>query len=305
MTLALLQRRAPWLRDLLACPRCGGALAPRDEMLVCSTCTQSYPTHPHLDLLAPGKRPANEGPGDTAEMARRRLAWERRLERLPASGEREATARYLEVIAARLALGAVVLDLGCGTGAVLRAVGALQRGPLRLLGLDLSRPMLDAAYRVLRAEPRAVLARASTRRRLPLRDGAIDVVLRRLAPALPDEIGRVLRPGGAYVTASFGPAHWAELYDALPDLPRPRPPREPARDALLAHGFMEVEAYRWHGAETLTPMLALQRLLAGPAAFHMDERRDLALLHTLAERQGTPGQLLLETDAEVIVGTKR
>lgn len=304
MTLPSLQGRAPWLFELLACPRCGGTLAPRDGALVCAACTQPYSAHPHLDLLAPGKRPANEGPGDTAEMVRRRMAWERRLESRPASGEREATARYLEAIAARLRPGATVLDLGCGTGAILRAVGALQSGPLRLLGLDLSRPMLDAAYRILRAEPRAVVARASTRRRLPLRDGASDIVVRRLAPALPEEVWRVLKPGGAYITASFGPTHWSALYDALPALPRPRPPREPARQALLAHGFTGVEEYRWRGAETLTPALALQRLLAGPAAFHVDERRDLALLHALAERQGTPGRLWLETDAAVIVGIK-
>lgn len=304
MTPTLPWRRARWLLDLLACPRCGAALGPRDDALACAGCACTFPAWPHLDLLAPGKKPPNEGPGDTAEMARRRVAWERRLEGMPESGERRATDHYLALILAWLRPGAVVLDLGCGTGAMLRAIGARTGGDLRLLGLDIARPMLDASYRALRAEPRAVIARASTRRRLPLRDSCIDIALRRLAPALPEEVWRVLRPDGAYITASFGPLHWRALYDALPALPRPRPPRESAAEAMLAQGFVEVKSYPWQSTESLTPALALQRLLAGPAAFHVDPRRELPLLHALAERQGTPGRLLLETDAAVVVGRK-
>jgi hypothetical protein len=127
------------------------------------------------------------------------------------------------------------------------------------------------------------------------------VALRRLAPALPAEVLRVLKPGGAYVTASFGPVQWRELYDVLPELPRPRPARESAPDALRAQGFV-VEAYQhWQDAETISPADALDRLLMGPAAFHVDRARDLPRLHALAESQGTPGQLRLSTDADVVV----
>lgn len=291
----------PWLLDVLACPVCGKSLGLDGQRLACEGCGRAYPTRPHLDLLAPGKRPPNEGPGDSAEMVRRRLAWERRA---PSAGERAALERYLDAIRPRLASGAVVLDLGCGTGAVLRAVGARFPGSLALLGLDVSLPMLDACYHALRGEPRAAVARASTRRRLPLCNGTVDVVLRRLAPALPDEVLRVLKPRGAYVTASFGPAQWRELFDALPELPRPRAAREPACDVLRAQGFAAAEHHRWQDVETVTPDDALDRLRAGPAAFHVDRSRDLPRLHALAEQQGTPSHLRLTTDAEVAVGVK-
>jgi len=292
-----------WLLDLLACPLCGRSLAPVGDHLSCAD-EHTYPTRPYLDLLPPGKRPPNEGPGDTAEMARRRAAWERRLDDEAGSGERAALEHYLDTVAPRLVPGAVVLDLGCGTGDALRRLGARYSAPLRLIGLDIAMPMLDAAYRTLRREPRAVVARASTRRRLPLRDGSVDVALRRLAPALPDELLRVLRPGGAYVTASFGPNRWRELYDALPELPRPRAAREPAIDALLARGFAAAEYHTWRGAETVTAEGALDRLLMGPAAFHIDKDRDLPRLQALAVEGDPPGMLRLTTDAEVAVGIK-
>ncbi len=291
-----------WLLDLLVCPLCGQPLALNGEHLACDN-GHAYPTRPRLDLLPPGKRPPNEGPGDTAEMARRRAEWERRLDGAAASsGERAALEHYLDTVAPRLRPGAIVLDLGCGTGDALRRLGARYTDALALVGLDISVPMLDAADRTLRHAPRAVVLRASARRRLPLRDGTVDVVLRRLAPALPDEVLRVLKPGGAYITASFGPAHRRELYDALSALPRPKATREPALDALLAQGFAAVEHHAWRGAEMVTPAEALDRLLMGPAAFHLDRARDLPRLRVLADESGD--MLRLTTDIEVSVGVK-
>ncbi|MCA1600051.1 MAG: hypothetical protein LC769_13770, partial [Chloroflexi bacterium] len=108
---ATTSRQAPpsWLVDLLACPRCGQPLTVRQDLLTCAN-DHSYPTRPHLDLLPPGKRPPNEGPGDTAEMARRRAAWERRLDDEAGSGERAALEHYLDTIVPRVRPGAVVLD---------------------------------------------------------------------------------------------------------------------------------------------------------------------------------------------------
>ena len=291
----------PALLGLLACPVCGSALAPLGTALSCQGCGRLYPTRPHLDLLAAVRRPANEGPGDTAEMAQRRRAWEQRAMRRDA-GERDALQRYLDVIAPLVPAAGTVLDLGCGTGLALQELGRRISGPLLLVGLDISKPMLNAAYRTLRDEPRAVVLRASSRRRLPLRDAACDAVMRRLAPSLPAEVVRVLKPGGAYVVASFGPAHWQELYDLLPHLPRPQPPRVSARDQLASAGFAYIESHAWQGVESIPAGEALERVLLGPAGFHVDWTRDLPELRRRVAAAG--GQLRLTTDVQVSVAVK-
>ncbi|MFE9632565.1 class I SAM-dependent methyltransferase [Streptomyces sp. NPDC006463] len=94
-----------------------------------------------------------------------------------------------------------LLDLGCGTGIV---TTRLTRPGLRVLGADTSQGMAAMAAR--RGVP-AVLASAT---RLPVRPGSLDAVsavwllhlLREpgAVEAVVAEAGRVLRPGGVFVT---------------------------------------------------------------------------------------------------------
>jgi len=126
-----------------------------------------------------------------------------------------------------------VLDVGTGTGLVLRALRPLlachpggtppntPRGTprMRLIGVDLSPAMLAVARAAL---PEAVLV-VGDAAALPLADGSIDLVTYvTVLHLLPDadaafaECARVLRPGGRVVTATFGPS-------AAAVVPRPYP----------------------------------------------------------------------------------
>lgn len=112
----------------------------------------------------------------------------------------EATARAAREAVA-LQGGEQVLDVACGTGALLEALGA-EHADLRAVGLDLSLPMLSAARQRLGRVP-LIQAEAS---RLPLFDRSFDLVFcvnsfhyfRRPLAAL-HEARRVLRPGGRLV----------------------------------------------------------------------------------------------------------
>ena len=72
------------------------------------------------------------------------------------------------------AAGDVLLDVGTGTGAVGVYFADL---PLRYLGLDRSRPMLEVFRRKLgAAPPHLLLVQADSDRQWPVRDGAVAVV---------------------------------------------------------------------------------------------------------------------------------
>lgn len=103
-----------------------------------------------------------------------------------------------------------ILDVGCGTGALLHAL-SVSSSPSsatgQLTGIDPSREMLDVA--LIKLGPLVRLVEASAED-LPFRDGAFDIVvstsvfhyLRQPRQAL-QEIGRVLRPGGRVVITDW------------------------------------------------------------------------------------------------------
>ncbi|MET4726492.1 malonyl-CoA O-methyltransferase [Lysobacter enzymogenes] len=108
--------------------------------------------------------------------------------------------------------GACVLDAGCGSGRYL--LHALRRGAQRLIGVDLSAPMLaraDAELAAARAQARVALAQGDLAA-LPVADGVADLAVsalalghvERLLPALA-ELRRAVRPGGALLCSDFHP----------------------------------------------------------------------------------------------------
>jgi demethylmenaquinone methyltransferase/2-methoxy-6-polyprenyl-1,4-benzoquinol methylase len=122
--------------------------------------------------------------------------------------------------------GARPLDLCCGTGDLLAALGRVSPGPL--YGSDFCRPMLAAAREKLGGKARLIEADALA---LPLPDGSFDVVtvafgLRNLANYRLGlaEMHRVLRPQGLAAVLEFsqppgrlmGPAYQFYLRRVLP-----------------------------------------------------------------------------------------
>lgn len=103
-----------------------------------------------------------------------------------------------------------ILDVGCGTGALLHALSVSSSpcsAPGRLTGIDPSREMLEVALVKLGPSVRLVQGSAED---LPFPDGAFDIVvstsvfhyLRRPRQAL-QEIKRVLCPGGRVVITDW------------------------------------------------------------------------------------------------------
>jgi len=218
----------PAVLPILACPRCraehpfGNLKSPR-----CTTCgLEVGTTHPgFLDLIdtAVGGEP-------TATSAEQRLMESDLVARIYDRMWRPAFVRLLAGKGAGAALGGISgelfihkhslalddrpgpwLDLSCGPGVFARALAATAPGAL-VVGLDISRAMLDVAAQRTGGYTNVVLVRADAHA-LPFVDGAFGGVNNAGALHAYDdpelvfrEIRRVLRPNGIYVGSTFAEA---------------------------------------------------------------------------------------------------
>lgn len=127
----------------------------------------------------------------------------------------------LEAVAAYLAAGAPYgagLDLCCGTGAGMRMLRPLCRGPV--VGLDVSHGMLDAGRRRLAdlaglewVRGDALAAPFQARFDVVTSFGATGHILSGDQPRFVAEVARLLGPGGRFVTVtSYLPPPWSPRY---------------------------------------------------------------------------------------------
>lgn len=127
--------------------------------------------------------------------------------RVPARIPNARAARLVaEVVGAEPLDGRIVVDVGCGRGGALALVGASST-PRAALGVDL----VIGGAGSLPSLPGTTFAGADAEH-LPLADGSVDVVLNiesslhyPCRPCFFAEVGRVLRPGGAFLHTDLWP----------------------------------------------------------------------------------------------------
>jgi len=188
------------------CPNCQAELEPADQTLRCANGHSFDLSRDGYVNLMPAGRLSGGPAGDSPEMIRARRDF-------------FDQGHYSPVMAAVAAMvGAVdaVLDAGCGEGSYLAMIEA----PIRH-GIDVSKPAVRLAGRRHRDDSWAV----ASSYRLPYADASFDTVVSVFAPRPYPELSRVLRPGGAIVTASPGPDHLATLRGLLYDEAHPHEDR--------------------------------------------------------------------------------
>lgn len=288
------------LKGWLACPTCGGELVEDGDLLRSPDCDATFGRLGRwLDLVDRRQKVSSEGPGDTRAMAWRRRRWdELRGPRAPENAD------YLAAVWERLRPDDRVLDLGCGPATLLGWMAEFAP-ELAILGLDLSAAALEEAEQAVAGHPNVALARASTRRRLPVREASCDLVLRRLAPGLHEEVARVLAPGGYYLRFTFGPGHWREVYDLMPGLPRARGDALAGEsDHLRALGLEVGEPILRAGFDEVTAAAVMLALRSNPAAFHA-RRVDFQPLRALWRADGGRCERArLSTEYAILVARK-
>ena len=253
------------------CPVCGDAVRVGEDQVTCghghgfNIARQGYVS------LTSGR--GGPGTGDSAAMALAReaflgaghyrpvadaLAFEARATEARATEARAAGAR-----AAGRGVPGLVLDLAGGTGYYLARVLDALDGRLGAC-VDLSAPALR---RAARAHPRAAALGADAWRRLPLADDSAALVLSVFGPRNPEEIRRVLAPGGTLIVASPGPGHLIEPRNALGLIGIDERKGARLADAYGDYGGATVTAVRYQlrlGHADLANLVAM-----GPSARHI------------------------------------
>lgn len=247
-------------RGLLRCPHCAADLNADGARWVCAgghsfdVAKQGY-----LNLAA-GPEPAN---ADTAAMLDARG-------RVLASGLFGLVSRALDEHVPLTGIGAV-LEVGAGTGHYLAEL-VEARPPARGLALDVSRA---AARRAARAHPRVASLVADVWRGLPVRIGAVDVVLCVFAPRNLPEFARVLRPDGRLLFVTPTSAHLAGLrarYGLLGI-----DDDKQARLRAAASDRFDLEHTRTYRLQATIPADLVDDVIRmGPNAFHDPPRPDAA-----------------------------
>jgi SAM-dependent methyltransferase len=218
-----------------------------------------------------------------------------RYDELRAS-EAQLAGQFEFTVAEGLGAATRLLDVGCGTGALVAA--AVERLGVRAWGVDASEPMLAKA-RERRVKGAAFkLAQADD---LPFRKGWFDAVMMRLVVhALGDrrsaalsEARRVLAAEGRLFIWTFAPDHFTghHLRTYLPDLPAVDLARFPSAEELTGEladaGFGDVRLCWFEQGGSVSRERAAEQLRA----------RHLSTIHLLPPEQVAAAAERLEAEA--------
>ena len=149
--------------------------------------------------LLPVQHKRSRDPGDSAEMMQARRAFLDAGHYLPL---RETVAQMLNDILPGSATA--MLDIGCGEGYYTHAFADEAQVTW---GLDVSKTAIRYGAK---RYPQVDFCVASSQR-LPFADNSMDAVVRIYAPCNPQELKRVVKPGGWVITVTPGPRHLVEL----------------------------------------------------------------------------------------------
>lgn len=202
---------------------------------------------------------------------------------------------YAALLSARLARSSSSLDVQTGGGEVLAAaLSRADRRPGLPSATESWPPNVTVAHRVL-APVGARVVQVAENGDLPFRDASFDLVSSRHPTGRRwEELARVLRPGGTYLSQGVGSGSNRELFEALmgPQPHEDQPSADRAAAAAEAVGLDVVdlrrEATRVEFFDVAAVVHFLRKVVWTVPGFSVDRYRGpLAALHERISRQGS------------------
>lgn len=203
---------------MFICPVCGNLLQKEEKAYICPKGhNYDLAKEGYVYLLPPNKKHSKD-PGDNKQMVAARRAFLETGLYQPFSDELNRLA--LEYLGENRS--PVVLDAGCGegyyTGRLAQALGERAR----VFGFDISKCAVRAAAKRYREIAFAVGSSFG----IPFADAAADLVVNVFAPIVPEELARVVKPGGHLILAVPGERHLYGLKEILYEHPYENPYKE-------------------------------------------------------------------------------
>ncbi|QYJ73777.1 23S rRNA (guanine(745)-N(1))-methyltransferase [Shewanella sp. FJAT-52076] len=255
------------IQPIYLCPLCQASLRSETTSLVCPAGHRFDKAKEGYVNLLPVQKKKSKDPGDNKEMMQaRRLFLE--------SGAYQALSDRLGELVLGLPVNpATILDLGCGEGYYTqRLQQALANEGIwpQLYGLDISRAALKAAAKRYQQIHFCVASSFET----PFESEFFDLVVRIYAPSKPEELKRLVKPGGHLLTVSAGPLHHFAVKQRIYDTPRLHEDNE---EQIEGFEMVSTERLQWQ-LDMETPELILAFLEMTPYAwkFTPEARRQLA-----------------------------
>jgi SAM-dependent methyltransferase len=194
-----------------------------------------------------------------------------------------------------------VLDLGTGGGEVLSRI--LAGGDARAIASE--EWHVNAPIAARRLNPLGASVVRADSMRLPFVASRFDLVLDRHEALGPDEVARVLVPGGTVITQQCGPDDWPELARFLHKV------KFDDHFNIYQRGFaaagLAIDEARWHEGRVAFEALGdlVYMLLVAPWSFpDFDPRRDIDALLALEDALGTPDGIVVTEMRYLIVASK-
>ncbi len=129
----------------------------------------------------------------------------------------DSVEQYLQIIKDELKPGMRILDVGCGTGHILKLLShELKTISIEAIGLDASIDMIRYAGPD-ECDGGNFKWIVGCEDKVPLPDGSVDILLSRLSDYTASEIERLLVRGGLFFEYGLGPRDSEEIAKAFPD----------------------------------------------------------------------------------------